>query len=99
MAKKMSLKEALRILMKAASNDARGSGLGFRSTTDDWRRQLSEAWAVAHKRVYGWEPTDSEFFNAGLMPPRAYVPPEPAAATNEGATGPAKNRKDSHGTD
>ena len=69
--KRMSLKAALEVLMKAAVNDARGSGLGYRSTADEWRDQLAEAWAVAHKRVYGWEPMESEYFNAGMRPPAA----------------------------
>lgn len=62
----MTLNNALQILMQAASNDVRGSGLGFRSTTDAWRAQVSKAWAVAHKRVYGWEPTESDCMNAGM---------------------------------
>lgn len=69
--KKMTLKAALEVLMKAAVNDARGSGMGYRSTTDEWRDQLAEAWAVAHKRVYGWEPSEGEYFNAGMRPPAA----------------------------
>ena len=65
----MTLNEALRILMQAATNDARGSGLGYRSTSDEWRKTLSEAWTVAHRRVYKWEPTQSDYFNAGMKPP------------------------------
>ena len=55
--------------MQAASNDARGSGMGYRNTRDEWRNKLALAWAVAHRRVYKWEPTDSDYYNAGLTPP------------------------------
>jgi len=62
----MTLKEALLILMQAASNDVRGSGLGIRSTSEEWRTKVSQAWAVAHKKAYGWEPDESAYRNAGM---------------------------------
>ena len=69
-AKPMTLNEALRVLMQAASNDVRGAGMGFRSTSDEWREKVSRAWAVAHRRVYRWEPTESDYNNAGMRMPR-----------------------------
>ena len=68
--KPMTLNEALRVLMQAASNDVRGAGMGYRNTTDEWRIKVSEAWAVAHRRVYRWEPSESDYRNAGMQAPR-----------------------------
>jgi hypothetical protein len=69
----MTLNEALRVLMESASRDVRGSGLGYRSTTDEWRAKVSEAWAVAHRRVYRWEPTAGDYRNAGMTPPETIM--------------------------
>jgi hypothetical protein len=65
----MTLKEALTVLMQAATNDVRGSGLGIRATSGEWREKLSQAWAVAYRRVYGYDPLASDYFNAGMRPP------------------------------
>ena len=40
--------------------------MGFRSTTDEWRDKVSEAWGVCFTRVYHWKPTFSEYRNAGM---------------------------------
>lgn len=69
--RRMTLREALLVLMDAASRDARGAGLGIRSTSDEWRAKLAEAWTVAHKKAYGWTPDSSAYRNAGLAPPDA----------------------------
>jgi len=73
--KPMSFNEALIVLMQAASNDARGAGMGFRSTSEEWREQLSRAWAIAHKRVYGRDPGESDYRNAGMRIPTAVRQP------------------------
>lgn len=52
--------------MKSASRDCMGSGLGYRSTTDEWRAKVKEAWIVAYKRVYKCDPDASVLFNAGM---------------------------------
>lgn len=69
----MKLREALHILMQAASNDARGSGLGYRSTSEQWRVNLARAWTVAHSHVYKREPDESDYRNSGMMPPESWV--------------------------
>ncbi|MFX0200512.1 MAG: hypothetical protein ACFFCW_30710 [Candidatus Hodarchaeota archaeon] len=63
---KLPLKGAIAILMEAASRDVRGSGLGMRSTTEEWRRSVSEAWKVAFRYVHKRDPNDSDMFNAGM---------------------------------
>lgn len=64
------LAESIRILMRAASNDVRGAGCGIRSTTDTWRSQVSAAWAVCFRKVNGWQPSSSDYYNAGMsLPP------------------------------
>jgi hypothetical protein len=65
----MTLNEALRVLMRAAERDVRGSGMGYRSTTDKWREEVAEAWAVAFHRVYRMAPMASDYRNAGMTPP------------------------------
>jgi hypothetical protein len=67
--RRMTMREALLVLMDAASRDAQGAGLGIRSTSDEWRAKLAEAWAVAHRKAYGWEPDGSAYRNAGFSPP------------------------------
>lgn len=64
--RKMTLNQAIQILMDCASRDVRGSGLGIRSTTDEWRAKVAVAWSIAFKRVYGWEPSTSDYLNAGM---------------------------------
>lgn len=67
--KKMTFKEALKTLMESAENDVRGSGLGFRCTKEEWREQVSEAWAIVFERVYGWKPFYNDYTNSGMRPP------------------------------
>ena len=71
----MTLRAAILILMECAQRDVRGSGMGYRATTDEWRTKVAEAWTVAHRRVYRREPGDSEYFNAGMSKPAAKVTP------------------------
>ena len=61
---RLTLNEALKILMECASRDSTGSGQGYRSTTDEWREKVSKAWAVAFKRVNKREPESNDYFNA-----------------------------------
>ena len=67
--KPMSLTKAFQVLLRAAENDVRGSGLGYRSTSDAWRYTVSDAWAKVWKHVYGWEPSESDYRNSGMTPP------------------------------
>ena len=62
----MNFSQALVVLLKTAENDVRGSGLGYRSTSDEWRKLVSHAWHVVFKRIYKREPGDNERFNAGM---------------------------------
>jgi len=63
----MTKRKALSILLQAAQNDVEGSGRGIRSTSDDWRKQVTEAWMVVFKMVNHRAPDGSDLFNAGLM--------------------------------
>ena len=65
----MKLREAIQILMQSACRDVTGSGLGFRSTTDEWREKVSEAWTRCFKYVNGFEPMDSDYFNNNISKP------------------------------
>lgn len=65
----MPFKDALSVLMQAATNDVQGSGLGYRNTTDEWRDRVSEAWTVAFIRLNKRWPDDNEFFNARMRKP------------------------------
>lgn len=62
----MKLKDAIQILMRSGSNDVIGQGCGIRSTTDEWREQVAEAWYVCFKYLNKREPYDSELHNAGI---------------------------------
>ena len=63
----MTLNDAIRILMQAAERDVRGSGMGYRNTTDEWRAKVATAWVVAFRRVNGREPRDADFYNSGML--------------------------------
>ena len=65
--KKMTLNEAILILMECARRDVTGSGRGYRSTTDAWREKARDAWMVAFRRVYKREPERSDLFNVNMM--------------------------------
>ena len=65
----MTLNKAIGILMKSAERDVRGSGLGYRSTTEDWRREVSEAWTVCFFRLYKRKPQYNDYYNSGIEVP------------------------------
>jgi hypothetical protein len=62
----MKLNDAILIVMQSASRDVRGSGMGYRSTSDEWRVNVLEAWAICFKHIYKREPTDNDYYNAGM---------------------------------
>jgi len=51
----MTKKEAKIILMESALRDIRGTGLGYRSTTEKHRERVRQAIKIIHKDVYGHE--------------------------------------------
>ena len=59
----MKLKAAMEIVMEAASRDIRGSGLGFRSSTEERRDRAKEAYARVWLYVYGKEMRPSDRLN------------------------------------
>jgi len=59
----MTRKQALQILIRAATNDIGGQGRGYRSTTDEWRDKVKEAIEKIWKDTYGFEMSDSDRFN------------------------------------
>jgi len=63
----MTLNEAIQILMECGTRDVTGSGMGYRETTDEWRRKVSKAWTVCFKRIHKREPDDNEYFNANMQ--------------------------------
>ena len=63
----MTKKEALKILIKAGSNDIIGSGMGYRKTSDEWRKTVSDAIRKLYKDAYGMEVDASVEFNLGLV--------------------------------
>lgn len=65
----MTLDHAIKILMKSAEKDVQGCGQGIRSTSDDWREEVSKAWAIAYKKVYGMRPDASAYTNSGMRLP------------------------------
>ena len=62
----MKQREAIRVLLRCAENDVRGSGMGFRSTSDAWRDKVSEAWLVIWTKAYHRPPSENEIHNAGM---------------------------------
>lgn len=67
--KRMTLNQALEILMRAAERDVRGAGCGVRETSDEWREEVSQAWSIAFRRVHWREPDANEYRNAGMKVP------------------------------
>ena len=63
----MTLRKAILILMQTASNDVTGSGMGYRNTTDAWRKTVAEAWGVAFTYCYKRHPDDGEYRNAEMV--------------------------------
>lgn len=59
----MTKKEALQILIKSGSNDCRGSGLGYRKTSDEWREKVLAAAKKIWKEAFGREFDDSDKHN------------------------------------
>lgn len=64
---KMKKREAIQILIQAGVNDYVGSGKGFRSTNDDWRKKVREAIKVMWKHLNKREITETELFNLGIL--------------------------------
>lgn len=62
----MTKKQALKILIEAGCNDIRGSGMGFRSTSDEWRKKVSDAIRKLYKDAYGMNVTPNIEFNLRL---------------------------------
>ena len=59
----MTYKEALEVLIRSASRDIRGTGLGYRDTTDEWRSKVKEAITIVFPKVYGRKINDADKFN------------------------------------
>jgi len=65
----MTLNKAISILMLAAERDVKGSGGGYRSTTNKWRITVSEAWTRCFCYIYKREPQFSDYYNSGIETP------------------------------
>jgi len=62
----ITFRNALLILMKAAENDVRGSGMGYRSTSTAWREEVQQAWSIVFRRVHKRDPDTNDRYNAGM---------------------------------
>ena len=62
----MKLKDSIIILMNSATNDVRGSGMGYRNTTEEHRKEVAKAWKVAFKYVYKRDPGINDSMSAGM---------------------------------
>lgn len=62
----MKFTEAVKILMQSAERDVGGCGRGYRSTTEEWRKRVSEAWVVCFRKIHRRDPDESDLFNAGI---------------------------------
>lgn len=51
--KKYERRSALQTLIDAGTNDIRGSGRGFRSTSDEWRAKVRNAIRILFEEAYG----------------------------------------------
>ena len=61
--KKMSLIEAIEILMKHTKNDLQGQGCGIRTApTGETRKRAIEAYKRAYKHVHGVDCPEHEFY-------------------------------------
>ena len=69
--KHMTFMQAIRVLMLSAQRDVQGCGMGYRSTSDEWREKVSEAWTVCFKKVNGRTPDTSAYYNSGMPQPVA----------------------------
>jgi len=62
----MTLNYALDVLIESAARDIKGSGMGYRDTTEAHRKEVREAikrvWEYRHKRPIEW----NEKFNLGI---------------------------------
>jgi hypothetical protein len=59
----MTKKEAIKTLIQSAHRDIRGSGMGYRSTSEEWREKVRQAIEMLWKDAYGWEMSESDKFN------------------------------------
>lgn len=63
--KRMSKREALSILIQAGQRDITGSGMGYRSTTDEWRTKVAKAIEVIYPIAHPGVPFNA--FNLGIQ--------------------------------
>ncbi len=54
----MTKKDALKILIESSKRDILGAGLGYRTTTDEWRDKVREAIKKIHPSIYGYQIND-----------------------------------------
>ncbi len=69
----MTKKEALRTLIQSSCKDIIGTGMGVRSTSDEWRTKVQNAIVVIYKDAYGHSLGPNEAFNMGLQIPDAIL--------------------------
>lgn len=50
----MTKKDALSILIESAKRDIAGSGMGYRSTSEEWRKKVKEAIKRIWNDVYSF---------------------------------------------
>lgn len=62
----IKLKDAIQTLMDSAVRDVTGSGMGYRTTTDEWREKVSLAWERCFQYVNGRKPDYSDYFNSNM---------------------------------
>ena len=62
----MTRKEALKVLIQSSARDIKGMGLGYRSTTEEWRIEVREAIEKMYKEAYDSECDKSVRYNLGL---------------------------------
>ena len=79
----MTLNKAISILMLAAERDVRGAGKGYRSTTQEWRVTVSEAWTVCFCRIHKREPQFSDYYNSGIETIKGRHCTEPRCIVNK----------------
>ena len=65
----MTLNKAISILMSVAERDVRGAGMRYRSTTNEWRATVSEAWTRCFCHIHKQKPRYSDYFNSGIDTP------------------------------
>jgi len=50
----MTKKQAIQTLLESAKRDIQGSGMGYRSTSDEWRKKVIEAMKIVHPTLYNF---------------------------------------------